>query len=77
MKMWPVFCMAATLDTVRGNNYVLIPGRYVGMEEEEDEGIQFEEKMAYLTDKLAIQIAKGAELEATIRENLKRIGYEF
>jgi type I restriction enzyme M protein len=73
----PGFCKAATLDEVRANNYVLMPGRYVGAEEEEDDGIPFEEKMTALTEKLAEQFARGAELETTIRENLRGIGYEF
>ena len=73
----PGFCKAATLDEVRSNGYVLMPGRYVGTEEEEDDGIPFEEKMTALTEQLAAQFAKGAELEATIRKNLEGIGYEF
>jgi len=35
------------------------------------------EKMNNLTSKLAEQFTKGNELEKTIRENLKRIGYEL
>jgi type I restriction enzyme M protein len=54
-----------------------MPGRYVGTEEELDDGVQFEDKMNALTAKLAEQFAKGAELEKTIRENLKGIGYGF
>jgi len=73
----PGFCKSATLDEVRANNYVLMPGRYVGTEEEADDGVPFEEKMSALTTKLAGQFAKGAELEETIRQNLKGIGYEF
>ena len=71
------FCKAATIEEVRNNNYVLMPGRYVGTEEEADDGVPFEEKMNALTAKLAEQFAKGAELEKNIRENLKMIGYEF
>ncbi|MCB0197143.1 MAG: N-6 DNA methylase, partial [Anaerolineae bacterium] len=71
------FCKAATIDEVRSNNYVLMPGRYVGTEVEEDDGIPFEEKMTALTEKLAKQFARGMELENSIRENLKGIGYEF
>ncbi|MDP1624723.1 MAG: N-6 DNA methylase, partial [bacterium] len=71
------FCKAATLEEVRNNNYVLMPGRYVGAEEVEDDGIPFDEKMNALTTKLAEQFTKGAKLEKTIRENLKGIGYEF
>ncbi|TDH26783.1 SAM-dependent DNA methyltransferase [Segetibacter sp. 3557_3] len=73
----PGFCKAATLDEVRNNNYVLMPGRYVGTEAEEDDGILFSDKIAALTSKLAEQLSKGRSLETEIRENLKSIGYEF
>lgn len=73
----PGFCKAATLDEVRQNNYVLMPGRYVGVEEEEDDGIPFEEKMTTLTAQLSEQFAKGRELEERISENLRSIGYEL
>ncbi len=72
-----VFCKAATLEEVRKNSHVLMPGRYVGTEAVEDDGIPFEEKMNVLTTKLAEQFARGSELEMSIRENLKGIGYEF
>ena len=71
------FCKSATMEEIRNNNYVLMPGRYVGTEELEDDGIPFEEKMNSLTTKLATQFAMGSELEKTIRKNLKGIGYEF
>ena len=71
------FCRAATIQEVRDNGYVLMPGRYVGTEEEVDDGVPFEEKMAALTAQLAGQFARGRELEVCIRENLRGIGYEF
>lgn len=71
------FCKASTIEEVRNNNHVLMPGRYVGTEEELDDGVPFEDKMNVLTAKLAEQFARGAELEKTIRENLKGIGYGF
>lgn len=73
----PGFCKAATMDEVRANNYVLMPGRYVGTEEAEDDGIPFEDKMNALTAQLAEQFARGDELQKTIHENLKGIGYDF
>ena len=73
----PGFCKAAKIDEVRTNNYVLMPGRYVGTEEIEDDGIPFEEKMNALTTQLAEQFARGNELQQRIRENLKGIGYDF
>lgn len=73
----PGFCKAATMDEVRKNNWVLMPGRYVGTEELEDDGIDFEDKMKELTATLATQFARGNELEKVIREKLKGIGYEL
>lgn len=73
----PGFCKAATLDEVQKNKHVLMPGRYVGIEPEADDGIPFDVKMKTLTTKLAEQFARGSELEKNIRENLKEIGYEF
>jgi type I restriction enzyme M protein len=71
------FCKVATLDEVRQNNYVLMPGRYVGTEEEEIDLIPFEEKMKTLTDKLAEQFAQGEKIQKTIVENLKSIGFDI
>ncbi|HUN23662.1 MAG TPA: class I SAM-dependent DNA methyltransferase [Anaerolineales bacterium] len=71
------FCKSASLEEVRQNNYVLMPGRYVGTEDEQADDVPFDEKMQSLTAKLAEQFAKDNALENTIRENLKGIGYEF
>ncbi|MFO1524494.1 MAG: class I SAM-dependent DNA methyltransferase [Turneriella sp.] len=69
------FCKAASLDEVRKNGYVLMPGRYVGTEEEVDDGVPFAQKMQVLTAQLSEQFAKSHELEKAIRENLKGIGF--
>lgn len=71
------FCKVAMLDEVREHEYVLTPGRYVGIEEVEDDGIPFEEKMENLTSELGELFAKSRRLEDEIRKNLGGIGYEF
>ena len=71
------FCKAATIDEVLQNNYVLMPGRYVGTEDEVEDLVPFAEKMQTLTATLAEQFAQGEKLQQTIRENLKGIGYGF
>lgn len=71
------FSKSATMHQVRDNNFVLMPGRYVGTEEAENDGVPFEDKMSALTAKLAEQFARGHELELTIRENLKGLGYDL
>ena len=58
-------------------DYILTPGRYVGIEEQEDDGEPFEEKMARLTSELSGMFAKSRELEEEIRRKLRAIGYEI
>lgn len=71
------FCKAAKMEEVREHEYVLTPGRYVGIEEQEDDGIPFEEKMESLTSELGELFAKSRRLEDEIRKNLGGLGYEF
>ena len=52
----PGFCYSATLDEIRGHNYVLTPGRYVGAEEIEDDSEVFAEKMATLSARLTAAV---------------------
>lgn len=70
------FCKAAKLEEVREHDYILTPGRYVGLEEEEDDGEPFDEKMERLTTELAEQFTESKKLEDQIREALGGIGYE-
>lgn len=69
------FCKAATLDEVRGHEYILTPGRYVGLEDVEEDGEPFEEKMLRLTNQLSEQFTKSKVLEDEIRRALGGIGY--
>ncbi|HGF7510996.1 TPA: type I restriction-modification system subunit M [Vibrio cholerae] len=71
------FCKSATLEEITKHDFVLTPGRYVGAEEELDDGIPFAEKMVTLTAKLSAQFAESAKLEAEIKKNLVELGYEF
>ena len=72
----PGFCKSATLDDIRQHNYVLTPGRYVGAEEVEDDGVLFEDKMQRLTETLGEQFAEAKSLDMAIRKNLKELGFE-
>ncbi|ELB2783931.1 type I restriction-modification system subunit M [Vibrio alginolyticus] len=71
------FCKSATLADISKHDFVLTPGRYVGATEELDDGIPFGEKMATLTAKLSEQFVESATLEAEIKKNLARLGYEL
>ena len=71
------FCRSVLLSEIAQHGHVLTPGRYVGAEEVKDNDEDFADKMQKLTEKLGEQMAKGAELDATIRHTLGRLGYEF
>ena len=71
----PGFCYSANLAEVEKHGFVLTPGRYVGAVAEDDDDEVFAEKMERLTAQLAKQMAKGAGLDAVIREKLEALGY--
>lgn len=71
------FCSVATIQDIEKQDYILTPGRYVGIEEQEDDGEPFEEKMARLTSELSDMFKKSHELEDEIRRKLGAIGYEI
>jgi type I restriction enzyme M protein len=71
------FCKSASLKEVEENSFFLTPGRYVGVEEEEDDGIPFEEKVEAITSELSQQFSESIELQQRIKENLGKIGIEL
>ena len=71
------FCAVATLDDIAKQDYILTPGRYVGIAETEDDGEPFEEKMNRLTGELSEMFKKSHELEEEIRKQLASIGFEL
>lgn len=73
----PGFCYSATLDDIRKQEHVLTPGRYVGAEEQEEDGEAFADKMTRLTAQLTKQFAESTYLEGEIKKNLAGLGYEF
>ena len=73
----PGYCRSVPLAEIAQHGHVLTPGRYVGAEEIEDDDEAFADKMQKLTEKLGEQMAKGAELDALIRQKLGGLGYAF
>ena len=71
------YCKVASIDEIKEHDYILTPGRYVGIEEVEDDGEPFEEKMERLTNTLANKFKKSRELEEEIRKQLGGIGYKL
>ncbi|MFZ3132249.1 MAG: N-6 DNA methylase, partial [Desulfosporosinus sp.] len=71
------FCAVVSTEEIAKQNYILTPGRYVGIEDEEDDGEIFEEKMMRLTSELSEMFIKSHELEDEIKQRLGAIGYEL
>lgn len=70
------FCAVVKTEDIAKQDYILTPGRYVGIEDQEDDDEPFEEKMSRLTSELSELFAKSHELENEIKERLGAIGYE-
>lgn len=71
------FCNSATLKDIEKHNFVLTPGRYVGILGEIDDGIPFTEKMAKLTAELKGQMEKEKELNGEITKQLSKVGLKM
>ena len=69
------FCKVSTIEEIGKQDWVLTPGRYVGIADEEDDGEPFEEKMTRLASELGNLFNESHRLEAGIREKLAGIGF--
>ena len=66
------FCNAAPIERVRELDYVLTPGRYVGLPDDEDD-FDFKERFTQLKAEFATQLQEEAKLNAAIAESLARV----
>ena len=76
-KDTPGFCKSVTLKDIQKNDYVLTPGRYVGVVAQEEDKEPFAEKMTRLTSELKEYLQEGNRLEAEIKVQLGGLGYEL
>lgn len=66
------FCKSASVAEVAQLGYVLTPGRYVGLPDEEDD-FDFKERFAALQAEFAEQLKEEERLNRLILENLAKI----
>ena len=71
------FCSVASIEDISKQEYILTPGRYVGIAEQEDDGEPFEEKMTRLTSEISKCFEESNRLQEEIKKNLEALGYGF
>ena len=70
----PGVCAVASIEEIAKQDYVLTPGRYVGIADEEEDGEPYEEKVARLSSELSELFKQSREQEEEIRMQLGKIG---
>lgn len=71
------FCKSASIEDIQKHKFVLTPGRYVGIPDEEDDGVPFDEKIEKLTSDLKTQMQTAQDLDQEIKTQLAKIGIEL
>ncbi|WP_323116045.1 N-6 DNA methylase, partial [Klebsiella variicola] len=66
------FCASVAIDKVAELDYVLTPGRYVGLADEEDD-FDFKERFTALKVEFEAQLEEEAKLNQAIAENLAKV----
>ncbi len=66
------FCASTSIERIKELDFVLTPGRYVGLPDEEDD-FDFKERFTALKAEFETQLVEEAELNKAIAENLARI----
>ena len=66
-----------SIGDIKAHDFILTPGRYVGIAEQKDDGEPFAEKMQRLTSELSGLFEQSHQLEDEIRRQLGSIGFNL
>jgi len=69
------FCKSASLVEIEKHNFVLTPGRYVGIPDEVEDEVSFDDRMSDLTIALGEQMREGQLLDEEIKKQLLKVGF--
>ena len=72
-----IVCAVVETADIAKQDYILTPGRYVGIEDTVQDDEPFEQKMTRLTGELSEMFAKSHDLEKQIKKNLEGLGFKM
>lgn len=71
------FCAVVDTAEIAKHDYILTPGRYVGIKEQVEDQEPFDEKMKRLTGELSELFEESHKLETEIRKQLESLGWRI
>lgn len=71
------FCAVASTEAIAAQDFILTPGRYVGIAAQTEDTEPFDAKMQRLTSELSAMFDRSHELETEIKKQLESIGYKI
>lgn len=71
------FSSVKSIEEIAEQNFILTPGRYVGLEEETVDEEPFDKKMERITKNISRLLDESHEIERELKKQLKGIGYEL
>lgn len=69
------FCKVATTDEIADHDYMVTPGRYVGINRDTSSEVPYEVKMEELSAELREQFERSNALQEDIEANLEELGF--
>jgi type I restriction enzyme M protein len=69
------FCKSVTIEEIKGHDFILTPGRYVGAVTSTLDIGAFEDRMKTLTSELSTQLTESSNLSLELKRNLSELGY--
>jgi type I restriction enzyme M protein len=69
----PGLCKTATIKEIEEQDWSLNPGRYVGITEKKDDGVDFTKRLRELNTELEQLNTEAEELQKTIAKNVKKL----
>lgn len=71
------FSAVVSIEEISKQDFILTPGRYVGLADKEEDNEPFEEKMNTLTSELATMFENTIKLQEEVKNQLSKIGFKI